>query len=102
MDVQRGLRHPTMVLLIGCCVNPPCLVYELMPQGSLYDRLICDGDTPPLPWHVRFDIFEDTVKALIHLHNRCHSRPQGHVQMQGQGPLPPPHHLPLSAACLPP
>ncbi|GJP50716.1 hypothetical protein CLOM_g9861, partial [Closterium sp. NIES-68] len=70
MDVQRGLRHPTVVLLIGCCHDPPCLVYELMPHGSLYDRLVCDHGSPPLPWNRRFDIFEDTCKALIHLHNR--------------------------------
>ena len=70
VDVQRNLRHPTMVLLIGCCHNPPSLVYEYMAQGSLYDRLICDGGTPPLPWNVRFDIFEHTCRALIHLHKR--------------------------------
>ncbi|CAI5466346.1 unnamed protein product [Closterium sp. Yama58-4] len=70
VEVQRGLRHPTIVLLIGCCHNPPCLVYEYMPQGSLYDRLLCDRGSPPLPWNVRFEIFENMCKALIHLHNR--------------------------------
>ena len=70
MEVQRVLRHPSIVLLIGACSSPPCLVYEYMPQGSLYDRLRCLNGSPPLPWHRRFSIFEDTCRAVLHLHSR--------------------------------
>ncbi|CAI5470714.1 unnamed protein product [Closterium sp. Yama58-4] len=73
-EVRLGsrLRHPNIVLLLGCCRSPPCLVYELMPSGSLYHRLLCTNNSPPLLWHQRFDIAANIAAALAHLHCREH------------------------------
>ncbi|CAI5493604.1 unnamed protein product [Closterium sp. Naga37s-1] len=73
-EVRLGsrLRHPNIVLLLGCCRSPPCIVYELMPSGSLYHRLLCTNNSPPLLWHQRFDIAANIAAALAHLHCREH------------------------------
>lgn len=80
VKLGSGLRHPNLVLLMGCCMDPPCLVYEYMPQCSLYDRLICRGGTPPLHWTTRFHIFWDVCTAFIHLH--CRENPIVHFDLK--------------------
>lgn len=52
-----GLQHERIVCLLGACLAPPhiCIVEELAPGGSLYDRLHRRsrsgrrGRQPPLP-----------------------------------------------------
>ncbi|KAJ7565246.1 hypothetical protein O6H91_02G053500 [Diphasiastrum complanatum] len=68
VEVLRRIHHPHMVLLLGCCPEKGCLVYEFMANGSLEDRLECLGGTPPLPWYTRFRIAAEVAMALLFLH----------------------------------
>ncbi|KAK8936692.1 U-box domain-containing protein 52 [Platanthera zijinensis] len=68
VEILCCIRHPNMVLLLGACPEFGCLVYEYMAHGSLEDRLLCRGDTPPLPWQQRFRIAAEIGTALLFLH----------------------------------
>lgn len=57
-----------MVLLLGACPEYGCLVYEFMDNGSLEDRLCRRGDTPSIPWPIRFKIAAEVATALLFLH----------------------------------
>lgn len=57
-----------MVLLLGACPEYGCLVYEYMDYGSLEDRLLRRGNTPPIPWATRFKIAAEIATALLFLH----------------------------------
>ncbi|KAF2319264.1 hypothetical protein GH714_014318 [Hevea brasiliensis] len=68
VEVLSCIRHPNMVLLLGACPEYGCLVYEHMANGSLDDRLFRRGNTPPLPWQVRFRIAAEIATGLLFLH----------------------------------
>ncbi|KAJ9176000.1 hypothetical protein P3X46_014494 [Hevea brasiliensis] len=68
VEVLSCIRHPNMVLLLGACPEYGCLVYEHMANGSLDDRLFQRGNTPPLPWQVRFRIAAEIATGLLFLH----------------------------------
>ncbi|KAK8936371.1 U-box domain-containing protein 52 [Platanthera zijinensis] len=68
IEVLSCIRHPNMVLLLGACPEYGCLVYEFMDNGSLDDRLFRKGNTPPIPWSVRFEISAEIATALLFLH----------------------------------
>ncbi|PKA63650.1 U-box domain-containing protein 52 [Apostasia shenzhenica] len=68
VEVLSCIRHPNMVLLLGACPEYGCLVYEFMDYGSLDDRLFRRGNTPPIPWTVRFKIAAEIATALLFLH----------------------------------
>uniref|UniRef100_A0A0E0IW20 Protein kinase domain-containing protein n=1 Tax=Oryza nivara TaxID=4536 RepID=A0A0E0IW20_ORYNI len=66
--ILSRVRHPNLVTLIGACTEASALVYELLPNGSLEDRLNCVDNTPPLTWQVRIQIITEICSALIFLH----------------------------------
>ncbi|KZV27856.1 U-box domain-containing protein 35-like [Dorcoceras hygrometricum] len=68
VEVLSCIRHPNMVLLLGACPEYGCLVYECMVNGSLDDRLFRRGNTPVLPWQVRFRIAAEIGTGLLFLH----------------------------------
>ncbi|KOM41888.1 hypothetical protein LR48_Vigan04g208600 [Vigna angularis] len=68
VEVLSCIRHPHMVLLLGACPEYGCLVYEYMANGSLEDRLFRQGNTPPLPWQLRFKIAAEIGTGLLFLH----------------------------------
>ncbi|XP_050379806.1 U-box domain-containing protein 35-like [Argentina anserina] len=68
VDVLSCIRHPHMVLLVGACPEYGCLIYEYMENGSLEDRLFQKGDTPPIPWTLRFKIAAEIATGLLFLH----------------------------------
>ncbi|KAK4388728.1 U-box domain-containing protein 52 [Sesamum angolense] len=68
VEVLSCIRHPNMVLLMGACPEYGCLVYEFMDNGSLEDRLFRKGNTPPIPWGIRFKIAADIATGLLFLH----------------------------------
>ncbi|KAM7493461.1 hypothetical protein LguiB_028070 [Lonicera macranthoides] len=69
VEVLCCMRHPNMVLLLGACPEYGCLVYEFMNNGSLEDRLFRKGNTPPIPWNLRFKIAAEIAIGLLFLHN---------------------------------
>ncbi|KAL6977907.1 non-specific serine,threonine protein kinase [Sarracenia purpurea var. burkii] len=68
VEVLSCIRHPNMVLLLGACPEYGCLVYEYMANGSLEDRLFRRGNTPILPWQLRFRIAAEIGTGLLFLH----------------------------------
>ncbi|XP_058086164.1 U-box domain-containing protein 52-like isoform X2 [Magnolia sinica] len=68
VEVLSCIRHPNMVLLLGACPEYGCLVYEFMENGSLDDRLFRRGNTPPIPWKLRFKIAAEIATGLLFLH----------------------------------
>ncbi|XP_031250095.1 U-box domain-containing protein 51-like [Pistacia vera] len=68
VEVLSCIRHPNMVLLLGACPDYGCLVYEYMHNGSLEDRLLRRGNSPPLSWRKRFKIAAEIATALLFLH----------------------------------
>ncbi|KAL5974215.1 hypothetical protein ACLOJK_030878 [Asimina triloba] len=68
VEVLSCIRHPNMVLLLGACPEYGCLVYEYMANGSLEDRLFRRGNSPVLPWQLRFRIAAEIGTALLFLH----------------------------------
>ncbi|KAK4783562.1 hypothetical protein SAY86_007936 [Trapa natans] len=68
VEVLSCIRHPNMVLLLGACPEYGCLVYEHMANGSLEDRLFRLGNTPALPWQLRFRIAAEIATGLLFLH----------------------------------
>lgn len=68
VEVLSCIRHPNMVLLLGACPEYGCLVYEYMANGSLEDRLFRRGNTPALPWQLRFRIAAEIGTGLLFLH----------------------------------
>ncbi|CAM0943254.1 unnamed protein product [Alopecurus aequalis] len=67
VDAIARARHPGLVTLVGACPEARAVVHELVPGGSLEDRL--SGDAPPLPWHARCDVAYRTCSALAYLHS---------------------------------
>ncbi|KAJ9540178.1 hypothetical protein OSB04_026684 [Centaurea solstitialis] len=63
------VNHKNLVHLLGCCVElqQPFLVYEYIPNGSLYDHLH-DRSKQPLTWSQRLIIAHDTAQGLAYLH----------------------------------
>ncbi|KAJ7958636.1 Protein kinase domain [Quillaja saponaria] len=68
VEVLSCIRHPNMVLLMGACPEYGCLVYEFMANGSLDDCLFRRGNSPPLPWQLRFKIAAEIGTGLLFLH----------------------------------
>jgi len=68
IEVLSSIRHPNMVLLLGACPEYGIIVYEYMAKGSLDDRLLRRGNSPPLPWQLRFRIAAEIATGLLFLH----------------------------------
>ncbi|KAJ4820501.1 U-box domain-containing protein kinase family protein [Rhynchospora pubera] len=67
--ILSKVRHPNLVILIGTCSEKSALIYEYLPNGSLEDRLACQGGTPPLTWQMRTRIIGEICRALLFLHS---------------------------------
>ncbi|XP_054780761.1 wall-associated receptor kinase-like 20 [Prosopis cineraria] len=66
------LNHRSLVRLLGCCIelhNEPLLVYEYVPNGTLFDHLHNTTKWGPLRWHRRLKIAHQTAEGLSYLHN---------------------------------
>lgn len=62
-------RHPNILQLCGFCPKPPALVYEYMPNGSLFDWLHNRKETQSsLSWDQRFVILKDACRGIVYLH----------------------------------
>lgn len=56
------LRHPNIVMFLGACYNPPCMVTEYCARGSLLDILCRARDDP-----VRYRMLIEGLQHLIDL-----------------------------------
>jgi hypothetical protein len=65
---MAALRHPNVVMFMGLCLEPPCIVTEFCARGSLYDVLKKARGAPAfaqqLDWSRRISMALDAAKVL--------------------------------------
>ncbi|KAL0046815.1 hypothetical protein WJX82_010624 [Trebouxia sp. C0006] len=73
VSIMAAIRHPNVVLLMGLCLNPVCVVSEFCARGSLSD-VIKKAATSKifaqlLDWPKRLSMALDAAKGMLQLHN---------------------------------
>ncbi|XP_020539980.1 wall-associated receptor kinase-like 20 [Jatropha curcas] len=65
------VNHRSLVKLLGCCVEleQPLLVYEYIPNGTLFDNLHTSNKKAHLTWTRRLVIAHQTAEGLAYLHS---------------------------------
>lgn len=72
--IFRKVTHTKIVLFLGVCLDPPCIITEYCHQGSLYDLLSKARDRPELArkltWPMRIKLALDAASGMNYLHTR--------------------------------
>ncbi|KAJ9128741.1 hypothetical protein P3X46_034525 [Hevea brasiliensis] len=65
------IKHPSVVKLIGCCLETsvPLLVYEFIGNKTLHYHIHNEVGGSSMPWKTRLRIAVETADALAHMHS---------------------------------
>ena len=60
-----------MVQLLGCCLETevPLLVYEFVPNGTLFNHIYHESNASTVSWKTHLRIAMETADALSNLHS---------------------------------
>ncbi|KAL0037083.1 hypothetical protein WJX77_012077 [Trebouxia sp. C0004] len=73
VSIMTAIRHPNVVMFMGLCLNPVCVVTEFCARGSLSDVIRKAATSASfaqlLDWPKRLSMALDAAKGMLQLHN---------------------------------
>lgn len=68
--ILSQINHRNIVKLLGCCleIEVPLLIYEFIPNGTLFEYIRHQNEEFPITWEMRLRIAVDVLGALSYLH----------------------------------
>lgn len=64
--IMRQLRHPNVLQVLGVCLEPPCIIMEYMPRGSLYQ--LVHNPSVVLDWPIVRKLAMEICRGMAYLH----------------------------------